>query len=145
VSISYKKITSKGFESEYLTKKLRDYNSKAVGYNEPKPIGFVVYQDDQIIAGMFGFIKWGWLYLDIAWVKDEFRKTGLGKKLLEKMGHAALGAGVNKIRCETGSFQSLDFYLKNGFENYAQNEITAPNGSSHTEYLLRKTITSRIE
>lgn len=143
--LKFQKLAGKGPESEYLARRLREYNTQRIGFYKPKELGLVVYEDDEIVAGMFGFIKWGWLYLDIAWVKNDFRNQGLGTELLQKIQALALTEGVNKIRCETGSFQSLPFYLKNGFENYAQNNITAPDGSAQIEYLLRKTISHPIQ
>lgn len=67
----YEMFNARGHESDYLAKQLRAFNAKAVGeYTEPIPIGFVVREKDRIIAGAFGWLRWGWLYLDLAWVDE---------------------------------------------------------------------------
>lgn len=141
IELTYEKLTSKGLESAYVTKQLRAFNSKIVGeYPDPAPIGFVVREkgSDRIIAGTFGWLKWGQLYLDLAWVDEEYRNHGIGGVLLKKMEEAAIENGMPRIRTETGSFQALPFYLKHGFEAYAENEVFSVDGQRHTEYLLRK-------
>jgi hypothetical protein len=63
--------------------------------------------------------------------------------MLKKMEQTAVDKGMPRIRTETGSFQALPFYLKHGFEIYAENEIFSADGEKHTEYLLRKYLSNR--
>lgn len=138
MTLQCEEITAKGELTDFLGSKLREFNEAAIGKLQAEPIGYVFREDDEIVGGMFGWLRLGWLYLDMAWVHESHRGRGIGALLLEKMEHAARMRGVMRVRCETGSFQALPFYLKAGFEVYAENELTDPAGNEHREYLLRK-------
>jgi DNA-binding GntR family transcriptional regulator len=50
----------------------------------------------------------------------------------------ALQRGILNSRLNTGSFQAPGFYLKKGYEIFAQLEIQTPDGANHTEYFMKK-------
>ncbi len=65
-----------------------------------------------ILAGI-GY--WNGLEIKILWVKEEFRKKGIGTLLLEHVETIAKEKGVTVAMLDTFDFQAEDFYLKNGY------------------------------
>lgn len=90
------------------------------------------------VAAIYGWIQWGWLYIDSLWVDKNFQNQGIGKRLLLQLEHAALEQGINRAYLDTGCFQAPDFYKKNGYETYAQMDVTADDGKHYTKYTMRK-------
>ena len=83
-------------------------------------------------------LKRGWLYIELAWVDESVRKKGSGSRLLTLLENAVLEAGIDKIHLNTGSFQALEFYLKNGYIIFAERDIMADDGKEYIDYSLRK-------
>jgi len=73
-------------------------------------------RNNYIIAGCNGFVFFGALYIDQLWVHKDYRKKGLGKKLLDKAEDYGREAGCTITTLSTMSFQSaLGFYKKLGY------------------------------
>lgn len=132
-------------EINVLVTPLREFNHSKVG--EGKRAEFVNYiLDDshKILGGIYGWISWGWLYIDVLWVSEENRKEKLGTKLLKYAEEFAIRKNIKYSRLNTASFQALDFYLKNGYEIFAQIPILAPNGTNQMDYFLKKELKSNF-
>jgi len=72
--------------------------------------------DDKIIAGCNGFVFFGAIYIDQLWVHRDYRKQGLGKKLVDKVHEFGREAGCRMTTLSTMSFQgALGFYEKLGY------------------------------
>ena len=70
-------------EVRYIRESLNQYNEKIVGEDGHTPLSIIEYgSDGDIIGGILGGTYWGWMYIDILWVKDEHRKKGIGSALL---------------------------------------------------------------
>lgn len=144
-SFSYELVETRGQFSDFLSQRLREYNASVLsGYVEPTPCGYLVREHEDIIAGVFGWFRFGWFHLDLAWVHEKHRGRGLGSELLNKLESLVLTKGITRMRLETGSFQALPFYLKHGYEIFAENIIYGAHGEQHTEYLMRKTLSKPL-
>lgn len=121
---------------ESLKKGLTEFNEVHTGslYRE-KVSSFVKNQNDQVLAGILGEIKWGWLYVEGLWVSEAVRSQGFGSKLLQQLEAFALEKGVTNFRLETTSFQALDFYKKQGYVLFGQLPDMPP---GFTSYFLKK-------
>ena len=69
------------------TKKVYDelirFNTEKVGGDGHTPLNIVEYDEGgNIIGGIIGGTYWGWLYVDILWVHENHRRSGIGSKLL---------------------------------------------------------------
>ncbi|WP_225446605.1 GNAT family N-acetyltransferase [Paenibacillus rhizovicinus] len=91
-----------------------------------------------IIAGI-NCIDYAWkcLFIDALWVKEEYRRSGLGSKLLADIERTARKHGICLIHLETFDFQALDFYLKHGYEVFG---VLDNCPKDHKRYCLKKTI-----
>lgn len=120
---------------------LKKFNTAKVGpYENLEFIINAVDKKQDFLGGMFGRLGWGWLYIDLAFVKESNRHKGLGSMLLRKCEEFAVKNGVFNARANTGSFQAPQFYLKNGFEIFAKLDIVAPDGSKQIDYFLKKSL-----
>lgn len=117
---------------------LASYNEQFTGDAPQVRLGaFARDEAGRIVAGAHGTITWGWLYVERMWVDESLRGKGVGTEVLARLERAALAQGVFRFRVDTASFQALDFYLKQGYEVFAQLEDSPP---GHTDYFLRKRI-----
>ena len=129
-------------ESEYITRKLIEYNLKNVPSNQKplfEPLRLVLKDDSsQVIGGIIGELAcWNRLNINIFWVDERFRSLGFGKKLLSEAEVIAKKKGCKIILLDTFSFQAPEFYLKNGYELYATLD-NCPEG--YKKYYFKKVL-----
>ncbi len=101
---------SKSNSDEYLE---ADYN-------------FLVYDNDNLIGGAIGFIRYKWYFLDLLYVDEKYRGKGIGSKLIHEVEKIAKEKNLIGVRIETWDFQAREFYEKNGYEVYATFEDCPP-------------------
>src|SRR5471030_1128302 len=71
----------------------------------------------EVVAGINSLLYcWNCLYVDVLWVKEQYRKEGYGSVLLNEVEKIAKEKGCNLIHLDTFDFQAKDFYLKHGYE-----------------------------
>lgn len=100
-------------------------NSKTDEYLE-KEYNFLVYDDNKLIGGAIGFIKYKWYFLDLLYVNEEYRGQNIGTQLINEIEKLAKSKNLIGIRMETWDFQARQFYEKNGYEVYATFEDCPP-------------------
>lgn len=128
-------------ESEYVRKKLIEYNAEHVPddlksvYEE---INLTVKDaEGRVIGGLLSVHCWNWIEVDILWVDSALRGSGYGTRLLQQIERIAQERKCTFIKLNTFSFQAPDFYRKNGYEEVAVFN-NAPTGSKH--YYFKKDI-----
>jgi len=120
----------------FVRTQLRAYNrSQADEQPQQKLAVFARDDDDNIVGGATGEVTWGWLYVDLLWVHEEYRGHDVGSELLEQIENMARQYNVVGFHLGTTDFQALDFYLKCGYEVWGQLPDFPP---GHTNYSLRK-------
>jgi ribosomal protein S18 acetylase RimI-like enzyme len=80
----------------------------------------------QVIGGLLGGWRWGWLYIDKLWIQAKYRKLGGGSSLLKTAEAEAIAAGCTDAVVDTFSFQARGFYERHGYEVYATLEGFPP-------------------
>jgi GNAT superfamily N-acetyltransferase len=96
---------------------------------------FLRDHSDQVIGGLLGGWRWGWLYVDQLWVHDSYRKHGGGSQLLRAAEDEALAAGCTDAVLDTFSFQAPGFYERHGYHRYATLEGYPP---GHRQFFFHK-------
>jgi GNAT superfamily N-acetyltransferase len=115
---------------------IRNYNLRQAGDDQVKRLCFVLRAPDQeIVGGVIGVTYWGWLYIDLLWVKDELRGCGYGHRLLTQAEDEARQRGAKNVYLDTFSFQSPDFYKQHGYQVFGELK-NFPTG--HQRYFLTK-------
>jgi len=72
-----------------------------------------------ICGGISGHIALYCFFIEELWVDENYRDRGYGKSLLEKAEKIAGEKGCLFAQTNTFSFQSPDFYVKNGYRQIA--------------------------
>ena len=70
---------------------------------------------EEIGGVLAGIGYWNGLEINILWVKDEYRKKGIGTHILKYVEDVAKAKGAIVAMLDTFDFQAEEFYLKNGY------------------------------
>lgn len=119
-----------------------EYNSSKVPFTQDKsflPINRVIKSlDGDTVAGINSMLYcWNCLYVDVLWVREDFRKEGYGSALLNEVEQIAKREGCKLVHLDTFDFQAKDFYLKHGYEIFGVLEDCP---LEHSRYYLKKNI-----
>ena len=125
-------------EIKYVRDALFHFNEAVVGNDGHSPLNIVEYDaGGNVIGGLLGGTYWGWMYVDILWVKEEHRKTGIGSRLLARAEGEAKARGCHHVHLDTMSWQAPEFYKKHGYEVIG---ILPDIPSGNQKYLLMKAL-----
>ena len=134
-------ITSELQPSEADLRAVRDgllaFNVAHIG-QDPQPAPVTLFLRDrtgQVVGGLLGGWRWGWLYVDKLWVHESYRGGGAGSQLLRTAEAEALAAGCTDAVLDTFSFQARSFYEQHGYTVYATLEGFPP---GHRQFFFHK-------
>jgi ribosomal protein S18 acetylase RimI-like enzyme len=118
------------------------YNLSKVPFTqEPSfyPINRVIKDSSgKVLAGINSMLYcWNCLYVDVLWVKEEYRNLGYGSILLKEVERAAKERGCHLVHLDTFDFQAKDFYIKQGYEVFGVLEDCP---LEHKRYYMKKVI-----
>jgi GNAT superfamily N-acetyltransferase len=88
-----------------------------------------------VSGGLWGRIFYDWLVVELLFIPEPLRRTGLGRRLLSQAEQHARDRGCIGIWLDTFSFQARPFYEKLGFTVFGQLD-DYPQGMSR--YWLQK-------
>ena len=125
-------------EIQYIRESLNQYNNEHVGEDGHTPLNIIEYDENgNPIGGILGGTYWGWMYVDILWVHEKYRKKGIGSRLLREAEQEAVCRGCHHVHLDTMSWQAPEFYRKHGYEVIG---ILPDIPSGNEKYLLMKTL-----
>jgi GNAT superfamily N-acetyltransferase len=125
-------------DSDYIRGQLLSFNAKHVGSDNHESLSvFAKDSRGNLVAGLLGGTYWNWLHIDFLWVHESLRKKGIGAELLNAAETEARERGCGHAHVETHDFQSPAFYLKHGYEVFA-NLDDLPLG--HRKVFLKKAL-----
>ena len=117
------------------------YDTRADARPQGELAVFLRDANGTITGGVYGEIRWGWLYVDVVWVTDEWRGLGNGRRLMAALEQGAAARGVSRVYLATTDFQALPFYQKIGYELWAGLDDRPPGYRYH--YLKKQDIERR--
>jgi GNAT superfamily N-acetyltransferase len=120
---------------DFLTQKI---NEETLEFGKAHSFGFFVRdKQNQIIAGCNGSVIFGSIYTDQLWVDKNYRKSGLGKKIMEAVHDYGRKLDCSMATVGTMSFQNaLTFYKKLGY--VVDFERTGYNQNSSCLFMKKK-------
>jgi GNAT superfamily N-acetyltransferase len=120
---------------------ITDYNNKMAGDDKGKNLCFVLQsQNGEVVGGIIGSTNWNWLYINLMWIKEEFRHKGFGHQLMIHAEEEARKRGAMFAHLDTFSFQAPEFYKKHGYKVFGElNDFPA----GHKRYFLMKELHSQ--
>ena len=108
-------------EQQYFEDKLLGFNeSKIDGYSYDNFVYKIIDDSNLMIAGINCEVGGGWLYIVSLWVEKSDRGKGLGNELLSAAERKAVEKGCHSAYLYTYSFQSPEFYEKNGYSAFGK-------------------------
>lgn len=123
-------------DMDFLEERLYNYNVEQTGLDDGQTYAFFMRDDQQEIrAGVAGWMWGGSCYIRSLWVHKEWRGQRVGTKLMQSVEREALARGCQQIVLESFSFQAPGFYQKLGFETFA---ILEDHPRGHQHHYLRK-------
>jgi GNAT superfamily N-acetyltransferase len=95
-------------------------------------------EDGEVLAGINSILYcWNCMYIDVLWVKEEFRGKGFGSALLSEVENIAKEKECKLIHLDTFDFQAKNFYLNHGFEVFGVLEDCP---TEHQRFYMKKNI-----
>jgi predicted N-acetyltransferase YhbS len=116
---------------------VRSYNFEKAGPETSKPLS-VICRDEcgSLIGGIAGKTIYRQFLIDVLWVDKGWRRTGLGRKLMEMAEIEARARGCLAAQVDTLSFQAPGFYEKLGFETIGK--VSGIPESPERHFLLKR-------
>lgn len=113
---------------------ITDFNNKHAGKENAKRICFVLQDSEKkVVGGVIALACWNWLYIDLMWLREDFRHHGYGARLPALAEEEAKKHGAEHVYLDTFSFQAPEFYKKQGYRVYGELQ-DFPKG--HQRYFL---------
>jgi len=101
-----------------LNHEINAFNIAVTGYRDVRHLTLAVRADDgDLLAGLNGWPWGGCGYIELSWVRDDQRGSGLGAGLLaEAEAEAEIRRrGCDRVALSTHSFQAPGFYARLGY------------------------------
>lgn len=110
-----------------------------VSDKEGERFGFVAMDGDKFIGCSSGLVYGSWLHLTDLWVEKPYRNQKLGRRLLTRLEQKVAKQGVRNTYTWTAEYEALEFYQKQGYKVFMEQEGYYPEGFSR--YGLHKKFT----
>jgi GNAT superfamily N-acetyltransferase len=111
------------------------YNLSQTGLPGQSISVFIRDHRREILGGAHGWTGFGWLNIDVFWLREDRRRSGWGTRILRAMEAEAVKRGSRRAKVDTFGFQALGFYQKNGYRIFGELEKVA---GEHKWYFLTK-------
>jgi GNAT superfamily N-acetyltransferase len=118
------------------------FNERWLGPLNEEQVRFVARDDQGVVGGLIGHIRWRWLYVAKLWVDERGRGRGIGTKLLTAAEDLARSRGCNGASLDTFEYQARPFYEKLGYNVFGTLHGYPP---GYRQFYLRKDLTERSE
>jgi GNAT superfamily N-acetyltransferase len=92
----------------------------ATMWDHDVPVAVLALSDVRVVGGLIGKIFFNWLDAELVWVEKPFRRSGIGKFVLQQAEEQARNRCLTGIYLWTQSWQAPDFYRKLGYEQFAE-------------------------
>ena len=115
---------------------ISDYNTQKVGQDNSQNLCFVLQSTEgNIIGGIIGATYWDWFYINLMWIREDYRSSGYGHQLMLQAEEEAKKRGAKFAHLDTFSFQAPEFYKKHGYQVFGELD-NFPEG--HSRFFLKK-------
>lgn len=129
-------------EADLLSRGIKSFNEETVRDLEPSEEEkrfHVMARDGEgsLQGGIRATCYWNTLHIELLWISETARGSGIGRKLIQKAEAFARDNGCENALVETTSWQARPFYEKNGYNHMA----TLPNRpKGHSSHYLKKVL-----
>jgi len=108
--------------AEMLSAGLNAFNVQATGIDDRQALAVTIRdpQTRKVLGGMTGRTSLGLLFLDLFYLPESLRGTGLGSRLLQACEDEGRRRGCVSAVLYTLSFQAPGFYEKHGWQCFGE-------------------------
>ncbi len=123
-AVTISPATEEEVRSGDIGRRLRQFNYGVVGeYPEVQPIRLNARaQDGRVVGGLRGFVFLNWLRVEVLFVDEDSRGTGIGSSLLLDAERLAREHGAQNAAVESFEWQAPGFYQSHGYAEVARME-----------------------
>ncbi len=108
-----------------LADRLHSFNVESTGFRDARDLSCLVHDPaGTLVAGIDGFTWGGYAQVEVLWVSEPLRGTGLGRRLLEAAEAEARNRGCTSIVLSSHEFQAPRFYAKLGYRHVGTTKDT---------------------
>lgn len=120
-----------------VTGGLADYNREKFGRVDTRTLDILVREDNgRIVGGLLGHSSLGLFFLDLFYLPEELRRSGLGGRIMACAEDEARRRGCTAAVVYTVTFQAPEFYEKHGYRRFG--EIACPPDGATRIFLTKK-------
>jgi GNAT superfamily N-acetyltransferase len=123
-----------------ITQLITRFNEVASGRpNDFRPLAIFLSDPDteETLGGLWGWTSFSFLHVDVLFIPESLRGTGLGRSLMQRAEAEAIQRGCRGAWLDTFSFQARGFYERLGYELLGSIDDYPP---GHSRYFLKKTL-----
>lgn len=110
---------------------LNRYNDSAAGYGDRRPLAVLVRdpETEAVIGGVIGRTSLGLMFVDLVYLPDALRGSGIGTRMMAMAEDEAKARGCVAALLYTISFQAPDFYARLGYRELGRVACLPPGTS----------------
>jgi GNAT superfamily N-acetyltransferase len=90
---------------------------------------------DEVVGGLHGVTAFSYLWIDLLFVPESMRRTGIGRELMTQAEAEAVRRGCQAAALDTFSFQARGFYERLGYSVFGTLDDCPP---GHRRFYLTK-------
>ena len=107
---------------EVIEKGLNGYNAERAGYWDSRPLAVLASDPatSEVLGGFLGRTSLGLLFIDLVYLPDSVRGSGLGSRMLAMAEAEARERGCRRGVLYTISFQAPGFYERHGWREFGR-------------------------
>lgn len=132
--------TAKPEEIAVIGDGLTGFNTADVGASAREALSVLIREDGGVTGGLYGYIAWGWLYIQWLFVPENLRGQGLAGKLLAAAETEAIRRGCQAAWIDTFNAKALQAYKRQGYAVFGALE-GFPANQERTRWFLQKRLT----
>ena len=125
-----------------LSRLITQFNQTASGRpNDFRPLAILISdpETEETLGGLWAWTSFAFLHIDLLFIPEELRGTGLGRRLIAQAEAEAIARGCRRAWLDTFSFQARGFYERLGYTVFGSIEDYPP---GHSRFFLKKTLGS---
>jgi GNAT superfamily N-acetyltransferase len=117
------------------------FNLSRVHTERPNPLAILIKEEGRVVGGLWGRFSYDWLFVELLFIPESLRGSGLGSRILLQAEQIATGHGCTGAWLDTYEFQAKGFYEKLGFSLFGSLD-DHPRGMSR--FFLQKRLDARV-
>lgn len=117
---------------DQLIEEVRRFNDVVLGAERSRSLAALARdRNGDLAGGVSGRTLYGWFLIQVVWVREDLRGSGVGASLMQAAETEAIRRGCTGAQVDTVSFQAPDFYRKLGYREIGTIEDFPPGYRRH--------------